>query len=120
MTDKAESKVKNLKGVTINHLRKILAEIDGISLDYHKGFFRLSFEPVCYCDYLVVNDLISQRRVEKELFTLLQRGKFLRGVEDELFDRAKNKVEDFILSYLISLLNSEEKLHDKGDVIIVC
>lgn len=118
--DKDESKVKNLKGVTINHLRKILAEIDGISLDYHKGFFRLSFEPVCYCDYLVVNDLISQRRVEKELFTLLQRGKFLRGVEDELFDRAKNKVEDFILSYLISLLNSEEKLQDKGDVIIVC
>ena len=58
--------------------------------------------------------------MEKELFTLLQRGKFLRGVEDELFDRAKNKVEDFILSYLISLLNSEEKLQDKGDVIIVC
>ena len=118
--DKDESKVKNLKGVTINHLRKILAEIDGISLDYHKGFFRLSFESVCYCDYVVVNDLISQQRVEEELFTLLQRGKFLRGVEDELFDRAKNKVEDFILSYLISLLNSEEKLQDKGDVIIVC
>lgn len=118
--DKDESKVKNLKGVTINHLRKILAEIDGISLDYHKGFFRLSFESVCYCDYVVVNDLISQQRVEEEFFTLLQRGKFLRGVEDELFDRAKNKVEDFILSYLISLLNSEEKLQDKGDVIIVC
>ena len=118
--DKDESKVKNLKGVTINHLRKILAEIDGISLDYHKGFFRLSFEPVCYCDYVVVNDLISQRRVEEELFTLLQRGKFLRGVVDELFDRAKNKVEDFILSYLVSLLNSEEKLQNKGDVLIVC
>lgn len=118
--DKDESKVKNLKGVTINHLRKILAEIDGISLDYYKGAFKLSFEPVCFCDYVVVNDLISQQRVERELLTLLQRGKFLRGVEDELFDLAKNKVEDFILSYLVSLLSSKEKPLDKEDVIIVC
>lgn len=118
--DKDEYKVKNLKGVTINHLRKILTEIDGISLVYSKGFFKLSFDSVFFCDYISVCDLINKQSSYKELFTLLQRGELLRGVDDDMFDIIKSNVEDFILTYLISLLNSDDKLIDKSDVIIAC
>ena len=48
--DKPDDKVKNLKGVTINQIRKNLAELDGVELVHDKGYFRLVFTD-CYCDY---------------------------------------------------------------------
>ena len=42
--DKPKDKVKNSRGVAINHLRKILKELDGIELVYEKGCFR--FTPI--------------------------------------------------------------------------
>mgnify|MGYP000609284266 FL=1 len=40
--DKPKDKVKNSRGVAINHLRKILKELDGIELVYEKGCFRFT------------------------------------------------------------------------------
>lgn len=118
--DKDELKVKNLKGVTINHLRKILTEMDGISLIYNKGFFKLSFDSDFFCDYVYAYELINRKDSDKELFALLQRGELLKGIDDDLFDMIKSSAEDLILTYLISLLSTENKLSDKSDIIIVC
>jgi hypothetical protein len=38
--DKPTDKVKNSRGVTMNHLRKVLVELDGIKLIYKRGRFR--------------------------------------------------------------------------------
>lgn len=119
-SNKDESKVKNIKGVTINHLRKILTELDGISLIYNKGFFKLSFDSEFFCDYVCVHELINRQNADKELFALLQRGELLKGIDDDLFDMIKGSAEDFILTYLISLLSTENRISDKSDVIIVC
>ena len=37
--DKPDSNVKNLKGVAMNHLRKILQDVDGIELVFRNGYF---------------------------------------------------------------------------------
>ena len=44
--DKPKDKVKNSRGVAINHLRKILKELDGIELVYEKGCFRSRCPPI--------------------------------------------------------------------------
>ena len=48
--DKPKDKVKNSRGVAINHLRKILKELDGIELVYEKGCFRFTLSSDFYCD----------------------------------------------------------------------
>ena len=78
--DKPDDKVKNLKGVTINQIRKNLAELDGVELVHDKGYFRLVFTD-CYCDYFRFRTLKNAEEVENELGILLMRGKFLDGMD---------------------------------------
>lgn len=88
--------VKNLRGVTINHLRKIFSEIDGIELVYNKGFFRIVCHPGFYCDYLRCLEITATeegRADRDELLRLLARGKFLQGADLPLYDSFKGKVE---------------------------
>lgn len=58
--DKPKDKVKNSRGVAINHLRKILKELDGIELVYEKGCFRFTLSSVFYCDYLRFMAIVAE------------------------------------------------------------
>lgn len=49
--DKPDDKIKNLKNVTMNHLRKTLQELEGIELTHQKGYFKLTLTDECNCDY---------------------------------------------------------------------
>ncbi len=94
--DKPADKVKNSRGVTINHLRKVLSEMDGIELIYDKGYFRLQQSPEFYCDYSRCIQLISGNEVEKyrdELVEILSRGKFLQLSDHALYDSFKEEME---------------------------
>lgn len=95
--DKPDDKVKNLKGVTINQIRKNLAELDGVELVHDKGYFRLVFTD-CYCDYFRFRTLKNAEEVENELGILLMRGKFLDGMDAGMMDHFKQKVEEFLSS----------------------
>ena len=97
--DKPDDKVKNLKGVTINQIRKNLAELDGVELVHDKGYFRLVFTD-CYCDYFRFRTLKNAEEVENELGILLMRGKFLDGMDAGMMDHFKQKVEEFLSSFL--------------------
>lgn len=48
--DKSGSNVKNLKGVSMNHVRKILQDVDGIELVYRNGYFCMVFGEEFYCE----------------------------------------------------------------------
>ena len=97
--DKPDDKVKNLKGVTINQIRKNLAELDGVELVHDKGYFRLVFTD-CYCDYFRFRTLKNAEEVENELGILLMRGKFLDGMDAGMMDHFKQKVEELLSSFL--------------------
>lgn len=102
-SDKSDDKVKNLKGVTINQLRKLLAELDGISLDYEKGYFRITVRPEeCHCDYHEFCRLAlqSEPATGDDLLSLLIRGKFLEGESCPALDGIKAEVEGYLCSYL--------------------
>ena len=98
-SDKPADKVKNLKGVTINQIRKNLTALDGVELVYDKGYFRLVFTD-CYCDYFRFRTLKNVEEVENELGILLIRGKFLDGLDVGMMDHFKQEVEEFLSSFL--------------------
>lgn len=94
--DKPEDKVKNSRGVTINHLRKALSELDGIELVHEKGYFKIVHTTDCYCDFMRCIQIISTNKVEEsreELIGILTRGKFLKSSDQTLFDSFKETLE---------------------------
>lgn len=94
--DRPEDKVKNTRGVTINHLRKTLAELDDIELIYSKGHFRLVQGPAFYCDYTRCREIVSAEPADgrrEELIRLLSRGKLLKHDDLPLFDALKEELE---------------------------
>ena len=102
--DKLEDKVKNSRGVTLNNLRKILSELEGISLIYDKGRYRIQKEVTCYCDYMRCLDIINEKNVDDDLsefVNIVSRGKFLKSQDEEFFDPfkafAEKELEPFLL-----------------------
>jgi hypothetical protein len=94
--DKPADKVKNSRGVTINHLRKALSDVEGIELIYDKGYFKLEHTDAFYCDYVRCLQIISSNEHEKhrdELIGIISRGKFLQLSDHELYDSFKEEVE---------------------------
>ena len=117
--DKPDDKVKNLKGVTINQIRKNLAELDGVELVHDKGYFRLVFTD-CYCDYFRFRTLKNAEEVENELGILLMRGKFLDGMDAGMMDHFKQKVEEFLSSFLPLEIERLYQQHKYVAVIRFC
>lgn len=93
--DKPEDKVKNSRGVTINHLRKALSELDGIELEFTKGKFKIIQTEASYCDYTRCLQIISTNPSAHidELIQLLNRGQLLQSSNDPLFDSFKANLE---------------------------
>lgn len=94
--DKPADKVKNSRGVTINHLRKALSELDGIELIFEKGYFKLEHTDAFYCDYTRCMEIISTNTLDQhkdELIAIISRGKFLQLSDHELYDSFKEEVE---------------------------
>jgi hypothetical protein len=94
--DRPADKVKNSRGVTINHLRKVLIELDGIELIYDKGHFKLVQTEKFYCDFTRCMQLISPGKVEEHrdaLVEILSRGKFLQLLDHPVFDSFKEEME---------------------------
>jgi DNA-binding SARP family transcriptional activator len=94
--DKPADKVKNSRGVTINHLRKVLSELDGVELIYEKGHFKIEQTNQFYCDYVRCIEIIAKNELETdrdELVRIVSRGKFLQLSDHPLFDAFKEEVE---------------------------
>lgn len=100
--DKSEDKVKNSRGVTINHLRKVLSEFKGIELIHKQGRFIIERTDEFYCDYVDCIELMANPvdASADRLIQIIQRGKFLQGLDLPLFDPLKTEVEQNLLPFL--------------------
>ncbi len=111
--DKSEDKVKNSRGVTINHLRKVLSEFTGIELVHKKGRFIIETTEEFYCDYVACTQLMDDPSYinESRLTQIIQRGKFLQGLDHPVFDTLKTEVEQNLLPILLSKLQQADLAH---------
>lgn len=115
--DRSEFNVKNLRNVTLNHLRKILSDLNGIDLLFDKGYFKIELTDDCYCDCFLFEQLIhSENNINSnsQLIEVLIRGKFLKSSDDTLLDSFKEKIEAQIRSILSIDI---EKAYDSQDYI---
>lgn len=111
--DKSEDKVKNSRGVTINHLRKVLNEFTGIELVYKHGRFIIEQTDEFYCDYVEYIRLMAKfpNIYEGRLIQIIQRGKFLHGLDQPVFDTLKAGVEQNLLPILLAELQQADLGH---------
>lgn len=106
--DKELLQTKNIRGVMLNQLRKILSNLDGIELVHDKGAFKLLIADKCYFDYLMFLNLIKAGTYSLiTLSDLLERGKFLHHLNYPMFDLIKEKTEKQILTELYKALEKQ-------------
>lgn len=112
--EKPANTVKNTRNVTLNRLRKILEELDGIELLYDKGVFKLVQKDPLYCDYTKCMTILSGGHSEKELkeFSgIVSQGKFLKNENDRAYDFLKEDTEKSMEPLLIHAI---EWSYEKG------
>ncbi|KGE13686.1 kelch repeat-containing protein [Sphingobacterium deserti] len=97
--DKPKDKAKTSRGVAINNLRKVLSELDGIEIVYEEGHYRVIVESICYCDYWRLQDLLANGTeiLSPEILNMLERGEFLLGIDDPIFDKFKHDSESMLI-----------------------
>ena len=114
--DKPADKIKNSRSVIMNHLRKVLEEINGIELVYSDGFYRFDIKKSFYCDYLdCSNQVFTETYTEQTLLGILRRGKFLQTQNMPSLDKFKSETERILTPVVQRLMkrtynNSELKL----------
>lgn len=98
-SDKEPDKVKNLRNVTLNKLRKVLTEMNGVTLIYEQGLFRIDLSDDCYCDisrlYQISSSLHNFNPGEDqyaEINFIFVKGKFMADTEDPIFDYFRQKI----------------------------
>lgn len=106
-SDKEPDKVKNLRNVTLNKLRKVLAEMNGVNLVYEQGLFRIDLSDDCYCDisrlYQISSSLHNLNPGKDqcaEINSIFVKGKFMVDTEDPIFDYFQQKIDSYIIDYL--------------------
>lgn len=109
--DKDMVKARNSRGVAINSIRNLLSSLRGISLEHVDGIYRLVPDAEFHCDLLEVKSLLADSKSEEAL-RILSRGKFLRDVQDPVFDSFKADVESIVVTFLeneLKIKHSERK-----------
>lgn len=118
--EKDIAKTKNIKNVTINHLRGILADINGIELTFTNDTYCFKLSDGFFCDYFVVTDAIAllnnHAKSEKDnilnWLDLIARGCLLQHVPEPWLDDEKLSYEEL----LMPLITPEvRRIYEEGD-----
>jgi len=112
-------KVTNNRAVTLNKLRKILQNIEGIGIVSSNGYLFLRMEEPFFCDYAEAYHLcqvsggMNKQQLET-FFHLIKKGRFLKGHQwtwlDEMRGYTGSQVIDNLLK-LASVYKKEDKPH---------
>ncbi|HQB27635.1 MAG TPA: kelch repeat-containing protein [Paludibacter sp.] len=107
--DKELSEAKNIRGVTINRFRSVLADLEGITLQHQNSQWFFEFEKNFYLDYfeyrLLINELsnpdtvVSEELLDK-LYKILSKGTFLQSLQEQVFDTFKSTIEAELIELL--------------------
>ncbi|XHR93386.1 kelch repeat-containing protein [Mucilaginibacter sp. UC70_90] len=114
--DKDVVKTKNIRGVTINHLRNILSDIDGLELAFLNDTYSFISTEHFYCDYFVVREALKQTNVgEPSAFSyldLVARGGLLQQIPEIWLDDFKQEYEEVLMPVILPVI---KKAYDAFD-----
>lgn len=110
-------KAANNRSVTFNKLRKIIENVNGLSIEFSNGYWKTTFEKGFYCDYIEALSILDKKdtltKPELRLFfNIVKKGAFLNEIYwdwlDEFRDFVANEVIDNLLFYASKLNEKEE------------
>lgn len=118
--EKEIAKTKNIKNVTINHLRGILADINGIELTFTNDTYRFTFTEDFFCDYCTVNNAIgslnsrpaSEGKSILDWLDLIARGSLLQHVSEPWLDDTKQLYEESLMPLLVPEI---KRIYEEAD-----
>ncbi len=124
--DKSSENAKNLKGVALNQIRKILADINGIELSFKNGYFNFDIDNQLYFDYLQVKKLLDENSSVKNseatmrsIAEIAARGLFLQSTTNCDLSSLKlsivAKIRDILFPQMIQLY----KEHKYADTVMI-
>ncbi|KKO89649.1 hypothetical protein AAW12_18680 [Sphingobacterium sp. Ag1] len=107
-----EYSVKNLRGVTLNQLRKAISGIDGIQIIFEEGLFKVQCQDNFFCDLLEIDQLLRQEGNSSNeilLLQLLHRGEFLLEFSEEYTKILLNDWKENVLQHWVPYWAAEIK-----------
>ncbi|QHS56381.1 hypothetical protein GWR56_12845 [Mucilaginibacter sp. 14171R-50] len=118
--DKDVTRTKNIKGVTINHLRNIIADLEGIELTFLNDTYSFQLSESFFCDYFVIIDALHQiqehnlsaSRFVTDNCELFARGGLLQYLPETWLDDIKLSFEE---SLMLVILPEVKKIYESGD-----
>ena len=124
--DKELSEAKNIRGVTINRFRGVLADMEGITLQHQNSQWFFEFEKNFYLDYfeyrLLINELantdipVAEERLDK-LYGILSKGTFLQSLQEQVFDTFKSTIEAELIDLLKTQIDALFKMKSYHKVV---
>lgn len=110
--EKEGNESKNIRGVTINKLRKALSGIKGVSVEIAEGRYCLKSSEDFYCDLLAILNILGSKRPDiNTLISSLSKGKFLSLETDPVLDGLKEdvemKIEPVVMDEMLSLFKKK-------------
>ena len=119
--DKEEDKVKNSRGVAINNLRKSLDLLSGATIEYRGGRYYLELSEDCRCDYWDLQSYLEGRDSDVvKALDIISQGRFLKSVDDVLFDDFKDQVDGSVIALLQRELSKNLKVKNYPYVEQIC
>lgn len=125
----SDDSLKNLRGVTLSQLRKVLSEFNGVKIHYENARFKFIAEEHFYCDVLQFVELIHKKNIDlsdttymTDLKNILSRGLFLKSETDfdEIYYLFKEEIDNHIESVLPFYVNQSYKDADYVTCIKLC
>ncbi|MFW5823292.1 MAG: LamG domain-containing protein, partial [Tangfeifania sp.] len=107
-------KVTNNRAVTLNKLRKILQDIEGVGIVSSNGYLFLKMEEPFFCDYAEAYHLcqvpggISKQQLET-FFHLIKKGRFLKEHHWTWLDEMRGYTESQVIDNLLKLASVYKK-----------
>ncbi len=107
----ASNKAKNARGVTMKRLRKVIEQIEGVSISFENDRWKLLLSDQVYCDFLAYESLkteISENtNAFEEILKSLSGGDFLPNIQTEWLDKEKFLITDDIINSLVGYEQTE-------------
>ncbi len=112
--DISAGKVSNNRSVTLNKLRKILQQIDGIEFAATGGYLQAKIKDTFYCDYVKAFKLcqIPEGLSKQQLisfFEIVKRGRFLKGIHWPWLDEIRGFTGNQVIDNLLNLASIYQK-----------
>lgn len=102
-----EDKAKQNRNYTIQQLKKVIAKMDGVELNYHSKNWILQMDEEVYIDWFDHDNLLQQINDENinalvnKYIAIIEKGKFIQEFDHEIFDPIKARVSDNITDSLL-------------------